>query len=119
MLFFFIGLAFGVISGMGIGGGAILIPAVCFFGGISQHSAQGVNLAAFFPTAIFAICLHIKNGYIRYKIAFYMFLAGITGAYLGARAAASVSTEVLRRLFGVFLLIMGIYEFIRSSRNNR
>ncbi|NLO83618.1 MAG: sulfite exporter TauE/SafE family protein [Clostridiales bacterium] len=119
MLRFFIGLVFGVISGMGIGGGTILIPALIFLAGISQQAAQGVNLAAFFPTAVFAIYLHIRNGYIRYRIAFYMFLSGSIGAFLGAMAAACISTGVLRRLFGIFLLIMGIYEFTRGGGNKR
>jgi len=119
MLLFFIGLMFGIVSGMGIGGGTILIPALIFLAGITQHAAQGVNLAAFFPTAIVAICLHIKNGYIRHKTAFYIFLSGAIGAFLGAKAAVSISTEVLRKMFGIFLLIMGIYELTRNSSRNK
>jgi len=116
MLLFFLGLAFGVVGGMGIGGGTVLIPALIFLAGLSQHSAQGVNLAAFFPTAILAICLHIKNGYIKYRMAFYLFMAGALGAFLGAKLAVITSPEVLKKLFGIFLLAMGIYELTRSGK---
>jgi len=116
MLLFFIGLAFGIIGGMGIGGGSILIPALVFLVGLSQHAAQGVNLAAFFPTAILAIWLHIKNGYIKYRMAFYLVLAGAIGAFLGAKLAVAISSDILKKLFGIFLLTMGIWELKRSEK---
>lgn len=116
MLLFLIGLFFGIISGMGIGGGTVLIPALVFLAGLSQHAAQGINLVAFFPTAILAIFLHVKNGYIKYRMAIYLFLAGAIGAFLGAELAVITSSEILKRLFGIFLLVMGIYEFARSGK---
>jgi uncharacterized membrane protein YfcA len=115
MLFFIIGLLAGIVSGMGFGGGTVLIPALIFLAGLSQHTAQGVNLAVFFPAAIVAIGVHAKNGYIKYKMAFYIFIAGALGAFLGAKLAVSFSSTILKKLFGIFLLAMGIYEFIRSG----
>lgn len=115
MLLFFIGLASGVISGMGIGGGTILIPALIFLVGLEQHVAQSVNLMAFFPTAIIAIIIHTKNKYVRYKTAFYIVLGGIAGAIIGSNIAVSISAQRLRRFFGIFLLAMGIYEFFRKN----
>ncbi len=116
MLLFFIGLAFGIVGGMGIGGGTVLIPALVFLAGLYQHAAQRVNLAAFFPTAILAIWLHVKNGYIKYRMALYLFLAGAIGAFLGARLAVITSSDILKKLFGIFLLVMGIYELTRSGK---
>ncbi|MGN0134608.1 MAG: TSUP family transporter, partial [Anaerotignum sp.] len=57
-----IGFFSGIISGMGIGGGTILIPALLFLTGIDQHQAQGVNLIYFIPTAITALITHQKKG---------------------------------------------------------
>ena len=51
----------GIISGMGIGGGTILIPALSLFLNINQHTAQGVNLLFFIPTAIVALFIHKKK----------------------------------------------------------
>jgi uncharacterized membrane protein YfcA len=116
VLLFFIGLLSGIISGMGIGGGAILIPSMIFLAGTSQHIAQSVNLTAFIPTALVAIYVHWKNKHIRFKLALHLILAGALGAVLGSRLASSMPAYLLRRLFGVFLLLMGVYELIRKEK---
>ena len=59
----------GIISGMGIGGGTILIPALLFLTDINQHQAQGVNLIYFIPTAVTALIAHQKAGNISWKTA--------------------------------------------------
>ena len=74
------GFAAGIISGMGIGGGTILIPALSIFLSIDQHTAQGVNLLYFIPTAAVALFVHIKNKSIDYKIAIPIIISGIAGA---------------------------------------
>jgi len=119
MLLFFIGLISGIVSGMGMGGGTILIPALIFFANTPQHLAQSINLSVFFPTAIIALCIHTKNKHVRYKLAFKIIIAGIIGAFVGSRIAVSMSTLALRKLFGVFILAMGIYEMFRKPKNNR
>ncbi len=116
MLLVLIGFISGVISGMGIGGGTILIPALVFFAGASQHAAQSVNLAAFFPTALIALWVHTKNKNVKYKIALILFLAGALGAFLGSIFAVSISSHALRKAFGIFLLLMGIYELCRKGK---
>jgi uncharacterized membrane protein YfcA len=119
MLLILIGFLSGIISGMGIGGGTILIPALVFFADASQHAAQSVNLAAFFPTALIALCIHTKNKHVKYKIALILFLAGALGAFWGSKFAVSVSSHVLRRAFGIFLLFMGLYELFRKGKSNK
>ena len=57
-----IGFFSGIISGMGIGGGTILIPALLFLTEVNQQQAQGVNLIYFIPTAVVALITHRKNG---------------------------------------------------------
>lgn len=112
---FIIGLLSGVISGMGIGGGTILIPALILFGGVEQHIAQSINLTAFIPTALVAIAVHWKNGNIKYKTAMWITVSGIIGALLGSWIAVGLSSQTLRISFGIFLLVMGIYEFFRKA----
>ena len=56
-----IGFGSGIISGMGIGGGTILIPALLFLTGLDQHQAQGINLIYFVPTAVTALCIHFQE----------------------------------------------------------
>lgn len=119
MILFLIGLASGIVSGMGMGGGTILIPALIFLANTPQHIAQSVNLSVFFPTSIVALWIHTKNKHVRYKLALKIVIAGIAGAFIGSKIAVSMSTNTLRKFFGVFILAMGIYELFRKPREER
>ena len=118
MILFLIGLASGVISGMGMGGGTILIPALIFFASTPQHLAQSVNLSVFFPTSIVALWIHTKNKRVRYRLALKIIVVGVVGAFVGSRIAVAMSTHTLRRLFGFFILAMGVYELFRKPKKN-
>ena len=110
------GLFSGIISGMGIGGGTVLIPALTMFLNIDQHKAQGVNLLFFIPTAIIALLIHKKNKNLEFKIALPLLTFGLIGAALGSYIALSINPGLLRRLFGVFLFFMGGYEIYKGFR---
>lgn len=113
------GLFSGIISGMGIGGGTILIPALIFFLNIGQHEAQGVNLLFFIPTAIVSLWIHIKNHSVNFKIVWPIILSGLFGAVGGALLAGFIQAKLLRRLFGIFLLAMGLYEFFKKDKKSK
>lgn len=100
----------GIISGMGIGGGAILIPALYLISDISQKTAQGINLVYFIPTAICAVIVHLKNKNIKLKETLIIGSFGICGALLGVFFASNLRDGTLRRIFGVFLALVGLYE---------
>ena len=106
----------GIISGMGIGGGTILIPALTIFLNIAQHNAQGINLLYFIPTAIIALIVHFKNKAVDLKIAFPIMVAGVFGAGGGALLAGIIEAGMLRKFFAVFLLCMGIYEILKKEK---
>lgn len=110
-----ISLLSGIISGMGIGGGTILIPALILFASIEQHIAQSVNLTAFIPTALIAVIIYWRNGNIKYKLAIWIVLAGVVGAILGSWLAVGLSSRMLRLLFGIFLMVIGVYEFLSKK----
>ena len=110
-----IGFAAGCISGMGIGGGAILIPALTIFFAHSQHSAQNINLIYFIPTAAFAIFFHAKNGLIEKQILPKTIIGGVIGAVLGSIVALQLGGGMLKQFFAVFLLVMGVYEFFKKD----
>lgn len=112
------GLISGTISGMGIGGGTVLIPALTFVLGINQHIAQGVNLLFFIPTAIIALFVHKKNGNLEIKTAIPLMLWGLLGASAGSYLALNLKAGTLKRIFGIFLFIMGGYEIFKGFRKN-
>jgi uncharacterized membrane protein YfcA len=108
------GILSGIISGMGIGGGCILIPALVILTGIEQHAAQSINLIYFIPTAVVALVVHIIKKSIEFKTAIPVALAGMAGAFAGSKLAISMEGAILRKLFGAFLLIVGICEIIKG-----
>ncbi len=106
----------GIISGMGIGGGAILIPVVTLIMGLGQKEAQFVNLIYFIPTAIAALYKHRKNGNIEKRIIKPLIIFGVIGCVAGALFASRTQEGVLRVMFGVFLGVMGIYEIMKGVK---
>lgn len=116
LLLFFIGLVAGIVSGMGMGGGAILIPALVLVVSPEQHIAQSVNLLFFVPTAVIALIIHIKNKRIDFKMALPIIVFGLCGALFGSWLAIRLAGGDLKRLFGVFLLAMSVYEMLRKGK---
>lgn len=110
MMMVAIGFLSGIISGMGIGGGTILIPALVFLEGMGQQEVQIINLIYFIPTALIALYFHNKNNLIEKKILKPIILTGFIGAVVGSFIATSLDGDILRKIFGVFLSIMGIVE---------
>ena len=112
---FLIGCISGIISGMGIGGGVVLIPALGFLFDFDQKSAQHINLIYFIPTAIVALITHVKNGNVEKKLTFKIAFWGLLGAVGGSLLALQMNPDILRKFFGAFLLIMGIVEFLKKD----
>ena len=110
-----IGFISGIISGMGIGGGTILIPSLVLFADISQIKAQGVNLIVFIPVSLVAIITHKKQGNIEFKYSKKVGLAGLISAVLGAYLASKIDPSLLRKAFGIFLLPIGLLELFSKK----
>lgn len=115
MKLFFIGLFSGIISGMGIGGGSLLIPALVFLTELNQKQAQGINLIVYIPVAIIALIVHSREGNIEFKYAKKIILAGLLGAVLGSFLALKLSPASLKRYFGIFLLFVGGFELVKKD----
>ena len=105
-----IGMFAGIFSGVGMGGGTILIFLLTIFVGLEQHIAQSTNLIYFIPTAITAIIVNYRNKNIDIKLAFFISICGIIGAIIGAIISVNTNVYILRKLFGIFLAIIAIHE---------
>lgn len=110
------GLLAGTISGMGIGGGALLIPVLGIFYGMGQKSAQSINLLYFIPTAAIAVVTHRKKGNIEPGVLLKLVFYGLLGAAIGASLAMWINADMLRMVFGYFLLVMGTIEIFKKGR---
>lgn len=97
---------------MGIGGGAVLIPALIIFLNFSQTNAQGMNLIYFIPCAVISIIIHCKNKLIEFSVFKKVILLALLGGIVGSWIAVAINQEILRKIFAVFLIIMGIKEVL-------
>ncbi len=114
ILIYLIGFFTGLVTGLALGGGAILIPFLVLLIQIEQHIAQGVTLIAFLPMSMIAICTHYKQGNIYLPFITPLALGGIFGAISGAIIAMSFTPDLLTKIYGAFLIIMGCYELYDS-----
>ncbi|MBQ2916770.1 MAG: sulfite exporter TauE/SafE family protein [Clostridia bacterium] len=110
MLEFLTGIISGTVSGTGMGGGTILILILSVFMGINQHVAQATNLIFFVPTSITAIIATMREKLIDWKIGIPVAISGIIGAIFGAKISVNMNVNNLKRYFGIFLILITIYE---------
>ena len=113
------GLIAGIVSGMGMGGGTILILLLTTFQGMEQHVAQATNLIFFIPTSIVAIIVNLKNKNIYLKSAIIISVFGIVGAIIGANISINIDVSILKKSFGIFLAIIAIHEIYSIYKTNK
>lgn len=114
MAAFLVGTATGILSGFGVGGGTLLLIYMTAFAGVPQTAAQGINLLYFLPTAALALPAHLKNGFVEKSVLLPAILAGLAGTALAAWVATGLDVDLLHRLFGYFLLYVGLSELLRK-----
>ena len=109
-LYLSLGLIAGVFGGFfGLGGGAIIVPALVFLFGFSQHQAQGTTLAMMVPPiGLLAAISYYTKGNVKLDVAAYMCLGFFVGGLLGAGLVSKIPDLVLKKLFGVFLLFISV-----------
>lgn len=110
------GLVCGVLSGFGIGGGSLLMVWMTAVLSMEQKAAQGINLLYFLPTAAAALIFHTKNKLILWRAVIPAALCGCVTAALGAFLAAGMDMTILRKLFGGFLLLVGLSEIFTKHK---
>lgn len=115
-MLYLIGFLGGIIGGMGMGGGTILIPALILFLNIDPKIAQSINLLSSIPMTIFALMVHIKNKNTVLKLIVPIATFGVIGAVFGSLVANHLSSELLRKIFGFFLLSIGCLEIYKGIK---
>ena len=108
-----IGLVAGFSSGLlGIGGAIILIPGLVFLIGINQQMAQGTSLAVLlFPVGIVATFKYYKHGFVNWQIALILIVTFVIGTYFGSSLAVNVPEKILKKIFAILLLLVGVKMF--------
>ena len=105
-----VGLSAGFISGtLGVGGGIIIVPALVFFLGFTQHEAQGISLGMMLaPIGLLSFINYYKEGYSNLKYSVLLLLLFFIGSYIGSRLAVQLPAAILKKIFGGLMLIAGV-----------
>ena len=103
-----LGLLAGVVSGLfGVGGAVVIIPGLVLIAKLPQHTAHGTSLAALLlPVGLLGTLEYYKRGQVNLAFAAVVAAGLLIGAYFGARLAGSLNDVMLRKAFGVFLLLI-------------
>ncbi len=112
------GLAAGVYGGLlGIGGGILLVPTFVYFVCLNQHRAHGTSLLSVFMLAVSGLVTYSLHGNVDYYLAAAIAAGGIIGAVAGAHAASRMKAHILRRVFSVFLIVVGIEMILKCAQD--
>ena len=105
-----LGVVAGVVSGLfGVGGAIVIVPGLVLIAKLSQHTAHGTSLAALLlPVGLLGALEYYKRGQVNIAYAAVVACGLLIGAYFGARLAGSMSDVMLRKAFGVFLLLVSV-----------
>lgn len=107
-----VGTLLGFLTGLGVGGGSLLILWLTLALGMDQTAARGINLLFFLPSALIACCFRWKQGTLRLRKVLPAILSGCAAAALFSWVGAGFDEAVLKKLFGVLLLFTGIRELL-------
>jgi uncharacterized membrane protein YfcA len=113
-----VGVVAGMLSGLvGIGGGLVIVPALVYFLGMSQHSAQGTSLALILlPVGILAVLTYYKQGYIDIKIVGLLAIGFVLGSYLGSKIAINIPESAVRKCFAVLMILVALKMIFFDSK---
>lgn len=105
-----IGLAAGILSGfVGIGGGIIIVPALVFFLGLTQHQAQGTSLFVLaMPVVLLAVLNYWKTNNVNWQYGLVIALTFVAGGYIGSKLSLKLSPSIVKLLFGAILAYVSI-----------
>lgn len=110
----FLGIIAGYFSGLvGIGGGVIIVPALVFIFGFTQHTAQGTTLALLVPPiGILAAYSYYQKGFVDMKTVILIGIGFIIGGFIGGKMAIGLSEHLMKRIFAIVLIIVGVKMYI-------
>ena len=110
LIIILVGVAAGMLSGLvGVGGGIIIVPALVYFIGFSQKTAQGTSLALIMlPVGIFGVIQYYKQGHVDYRIVGILAIGFLVGSFFGSKLALTISQETLKKVFAVLMIIIAI-----------
>ncbi len=121
-----VGLVAGMLGGVvGVGGGIVIVPALVYFLGFNQHTAQGTSLGLIMlPVGILGFLQYYYSGQkagtpISFNVIGILAIAFVVGSFFGSKIALSVSQDILKKCFAILLVIVAIKLLFFDKQNNQ
>lgn len=114
-----VGTLLGFLSGLGVGGGSLLVLWLTLVTGTDPQAARSINLLFFLPSATVSTLIHRKQGTLELKKILPAMVAGSVSAFIFSRISTDMDTEFLGKCFGFLLLAAGIKELLYRPRKAR
>ena len=114
-----VGSILGFLSGLGVGGGSLLLLWLTQVAGMAQGTARLLNLMFFLPAALGASLIRLKKGSIRWDLWLWTVIPATAATWLCVRLSAGLDTELLRKLFGGLLILVGLQELFGRKKGAR
>lgn len=108
LIIILVGIAAGMLSGLvGVGGGIIIVPALVYFIGFSQKTAQGTSLGLIMlPVGILGVLQYYKQGHVDYRVVGILAVGFLAGSFFGSKMALTISQETLKKVFAILMIII-------------
>ena len=110
LIIIMVGIAAGILGGLvGVGGGIIIVPALVYFIGFSQKTAQGTSLGLIMlPVGILGVLQYYKQGHVDFKVVGILAVGFLIGSFFGSKVALSLSQETIKKIFAVLMVLIAI-----------
>ena len=114
-----IGTLLGFLSGLGVGGGSLLMLWLTAVLGFTHQYSRAMNLMFFIPSALVASCFRFRSGKMPWHILLTAMIAGCAGSVLGNLISSQLDLEWMKKIFGIFFILSGIRELFYRPRKLR
>lgn len=114
-----VGIAAGILGGLvGVGGGIIIVPALIYFAGFSQKTAQGTSLALIMlPVGILGVLQYYKQGHVDFRVVGLLAVGFFIGSFWGSKIALSLSQDTVKKIFAVLMILIAIKMLFIDKRH--
>ena len=110
LIIILVGISAGILGGLvGVGGGIIIVPALVYFIGFSQKTAQGTSLGLIMlPVGILGVLQYYKQGHVDFRVVGILAVGFLAGSYFGSKIALSLPQETVKKIFALLMIIIAV-----------
>ncbi len=122
LIIILVGIAAGILGGLvGVGGGIIIVPALVYFIGFSQKTAQGTSLGLIMlPVGILGVLQYYKQGHVDFRVVGMLAIGFLAGSYFGSKIALSLPQETVKKIFALLMILIAVKMlFFDKPKKNR